>query len=134
MNNERLNLGSDRTKIYENVRSETQRKIDELTDRVNDKKDSLVKNDIKPALSTSYNVNTDKYYHFTNLTKDQVKNMETVYHPYTKERINKLKMDEDEIFKSYEKFTNGAGTHAECLSLNESMLDEFCIKNHINRE
>ncbi|NRT37132.1 hypothetical protein OD350_19150 [Clostridium beijerinckii] len=78
-NNERLNLGSDRTKIYENVRSETQRKLDELTDRVNDKKDSLVKNDIKPALSTSYNVNTDKYYHFTNLNHMRNSLMEQVH-------------------------------------------------------
>ncbi|NFJ45041.1 hypothetical protein FDB15_14180 [Clostridium botulinum] len=43
-----------------------------------------------------------------------------------------MNMDK-EIYESYKDMTNGVGSHAECLTLNESMLDQFCIENNIER-
>lgn len=125
-----VNIG-ERSIIYENLRNETQRKLNDWLDEAKDiKNKTLSVNKLKPAFSTSYNVNTEKYYYSRNLTKEEVRTSNVIYHPYVKKRIDNMPKD---IYDSYKEMTNGAGTHAECLTLNESLLDEFCMENNIQR-
>ncbi|MBW6411871.1 YwqJ-related putative deaminase [Clostridium weizhouense] len=122
---------SNRTKIYENLQNETQKNLNKWLKVANDPKNkTLSKNKLKPAFSTSYNAKTEKYYNARNLTRDEIKLKDVVYHPYVKKRIDSIPKN---IYDSYEKMTNGAGTHAECLTLNKSMLDQFCIENEIQK-
>ncbi|KNY29372.1 YwqJ-related putative deaminase [Pseudobacteroides cellulosolvens] len=126
-----VGLSGARTEIYKNLREETQRKLEELLKIANDPKNkTLSKAKLRPAFSTSYNVITGKYYYARNLTKEEVAKEEIIYHPYVKERT--LNMDK-EIYESYKDMTIAPGSHAECLSLNESMLDQFCMENNIER-
>ncbi|URZ08850.1 YwqJ-related putative deaminase [Clostridium felsineum] len=94
------------------------------------KNKSLSKNRLKPAFSTSYNLKTGKYYYARNLTREEVRVGDVIYHPYITGRIQSMPK---EIYESYKDMTVAAGSHAECLSLNESLLDEFCIENKIDR-
>lgn len=121
----------DNKQVYKSVKDETKKKLDEYLKIASDPKNTtLSKKQLRPAFSVSYNKNTGKYYYARNLTKQEVKLETIVYHPYIKQRIDNMSK---EVFDSYEK-TIKAGSHAECLSLNESMLDEFCIVNKIDRK
>ncbi|HOV27901.1 MAG TPA: RHS repeat-associated core domain-containing protein, partial [Pseudobacteroides sp.] len=123
----------DRTEIYNNLRNETQAKLAEWTEEAKDlenKNRTLSMNQLKPAFSTSYNVKTNKYYYARNMTKLEVTEGKIIYHPYVKNRIENM---DSKIYEVYKDKTHGAGSHAECLTLNESMLDQFCMENNIAR-
>ena len=92
-----------------------------LRGAVNDEIDRLYKSGISkkelgPAVAGVLDTKTGKYYFGINNIKGKVP---TELHPIIKERIDNMPL---ETYNSYEKWTLGAGSHAEVYALNEAML------------
>ncbi len=140
----------------------SQDKIEEFTaivleswyEKATDNIDGLSKAKLGPALAVAFNKNTGKCYVARNLIHTEIitDNDGKKYpaninlHPYTDERLNKLYESKEEkdyvdengivrtknIFDSYD-FTKGAGTHAECLALNASLIDEHGTDSNLTK-
>lgn len=137
-------------------------KIEEFTaivleswyEKATDNIDGLSKAKLGPALAVAYNRNTGKCYVARNLVNSEIitdddgkKYPVNIYlHPYTDERLSKLHKSKEEkdyvdkngvvrtknIFDSYD-YTKGPGTHAECLALNASLIDEHGTDSNLTK-
>uniref|UniRef100_UPI0022E5EFDE YwqJ-related putative deaminase n=4 Tax=Clostridium butyricum TaxID=1492 RepID=UPI0022E5EFDE len=76
----------------------------------------ISKKELGPAVAGVLDTKTGKYYFGINNIKGKVP---TELHPIIKERIDNMPL---ETYNSYEKWTLGAGSHAEVYALNEAML------------
>lgn len=79
-----------------------------------------------PAVAGVYNKRLDKFY----FAKNSNGSLPEVMHPYIMDRIMDMP---DEVSNGYSK-TKRAGSHAECFALNDSLLDDLCEKNSLDRE
>ncbi|MEW9938545.1 YwqJ-related putative deaminase [Clostridium butyricum] len=93
-----------------NLRGEVNDEIDRLY------KSGISKRELGSAVAGVLDTKTGKYYFGINDIKGKVP---TELHPIIKERIDKMPL---ETYNSYEKWTLGAGSHAEVYALNEAML------------
>ena len=106
---------------YDKLTSEQINNRINLRGAVNDEIDRLYKSGISkkelgPAVAGVLDHKTGKYYFGINNIKGKVP---TELHPIIKERIDNMPL---ETYNSYEKWTLGAGSHAEVYALNEAML------------
>lgn len=90
----------------------------------------ITRKEMGPAVAGVYNEKTGKYFFRNN---DPDGNLPEVIHPHVKDRIDNMPASLKESYIKTPKGAEGAGSHAECLALNDSLLDEMATKIGVNK-